>query len=208
MRVFAITGVMHAGKSTLARSLAWQNPLTIIEIDSLRRDMIISGNPKHDKLREMISHTLHVRSYGKHFILDRVSLTEAIFKSKESLQTYNSLTAPFFREQAANIIKASQTDCVLVWSHLLEDYAAYQSLLTPHPLVVFVTVPDNVQQQRLKDNLVTGLPQELIAQRLKVSLTQSEKLELLHTLPEEHILITHSTDNVLQTTLKIQSKLQ
>lgn len=205
-KCLAITGIMSAGKSTFSSKLSqqWQDnshnsaPLDIIEVDTLRRDTVISDNVQYSDLREHIVREFGVIYTGNCYQLDRYSLSQKVFASKDSVNAYNELTAPFFKQIIEQKILASENDVAIVWSHVLEN--SYQDIFIQNNLkglIVFLTVNEQEHQKRIlaQSNKNDGLPMELIIQRLNVCSSQKEKLELLGEIHYPNLIFDSEKDN-------------
>jgi dephospho-CoA kinase len=205
-KALAITGIMSAGKSTFASHLQtqWQNnihnttPLEIIEVDNLRREIVTSSHTQYTSLRQRIAQEFSIEYTGLQYELNRYSLTQKVFASKDSVNAYNELTAPAFKDAIAQQIMRTQCDVAIVWSHVLEN--SYQDIFLHNHLsglILYLTVEDKEHEKRIlaQSQKEDGLPLELIKQRLYVCSNQDEKLELLKQSHYPYLIFHSEEDN-------------
>lgn len=208
-KFLAITGVMGAGKSTFSHSLVvnWQknslnaNPLQIIEVDELRKEIITSNNPQYTSIRKKIAQEFSIEYIGEHYQLDRYSLTQKVFASRNTMNTYNALTSPTFKEAITEKISSGTDDVAIVWSHILEDN--FQSIFEDNSLlglIIYLTLDNETHQKRIlaQSQKPNGLPLELILQRINVCCSQEEKLILLEKSHYPNLILNSEKDQDFQ----------
>lgn len=116
--VYGVTGLMGAGKSSVARMLGSQiKDSNIIEIDDIRRELLW-GVSANQNLQEEISNQFGLSV--KNFESQRTKLSDRVFDNKENLKKYANTLFPYI---AAEIEKQMNlfTHTLLVWAYLAED---------------------------------------------------------------------------------------
>ena len=95
MRVFALTGGIGSGKSTVAQY--WRSRgLAVVDADQLARDVVAPGQPALARIVEAFGPGL-LRPDGS---LDRGALAERVFEDEEARQRLNQLVHPQVRSLA------------------------------------------------------------------------------------------------------------
>ncbi len=168
-RVFALTGGMGSGKSTVARLWA-EAGLPIVSADELAREAVAPGSPE---LVEIVA------AFGDEVLLpdgqlDRKRLGETVFANQEARARLNAIVHPKVRKLAEEAFeRASQNGAELVCYDIpLLFETGQQERFRP---VVVVTASPLQQMERVaaRDSLSPGQ----VAARLKSQMPLREKEE-------------------------------
>jgi dephospho-CoA kinase len=174
-RAFGITGGMGTGKSTLAALLGGRRLCRVVEVDDLRRHALwVSDDPRHAAMRGRLALALGLAASGPGHALDRASVAERAFSSRDALEAFGDVTAPTLREDAAAASAGEGPPVAIVWSRLAED--GYLGLIGG-PVAV-VTCPQETALARVvaeASATADALPADGVRVRMALQSTDAER---------------------------------
>ena len=104
MKVYGITGGAGTGKSEVIKMLQQNFGGCVIMSDEVARELMQKGN---------ISYQLIVEYFGRDILMDdgeidRKKLADHVFNNKEALETLNSMTHPYVKEEIRKLIAEAE----------------------------------------------------------------------------------------------------
>jgi dephospho-CoA kinase len=151
-----IGGNMGSGKSTVASELK-RYGAKIIDADEMGWSALNKGTEEHTKL---------VKTFGRSILtkagnIDRRALGKLAFANKTNLAKLNKITHPALIARVRKEVEKNKKGLVVVDAALLFIWGLDKEM----DVSILVTAPDRLKMKRMAD---AGIPEETIAQRLKM----------------------------------------
>ncbi len=144
MPLFALTGGIASGKSTIAARLA-EHGASIVDADQIVRDVQSPGSPVLDAIAEEFGQALILKDGS----LDRAALGSIVFGDAQALEKLNAIVHPAVRQESVRQFEAALTKdpgAIVVYDvpllHKAQD-------VVPWDLIVVADAPASVREQRL-----------------------------------------------------------
>lgn len=189
--VFGITGILGAGKSTLAKKMVpnWTKQyrsLEIIEVDDIRRYALwVSNESTHADMRKELGKAFNLSTGSLQYWLNRKELTDKIFEKKENLELFSKITTPVFKRDVEKKIKSNNLDKAIVWAMLLEE--GYDNLINSVIMLVNTSMV-NVEKRIQKDSI------DEAKSRIKMCPDFSQKLQLCKTKKYPYMIVDNNIE--------------
>lgn len=169
--IIGITGVIGSGKSFLSHYLKSYYQANIIEIDTIRRDMLWNSfSSQSVQLRKELTEEFCIEKYDSQYFFDRTSFTQFIFSNIHFLNKFNVICKPYFKEAIKNLLISERLNCV-VWVNLIED-----DYLDMIEYMIYVNISQDKWNQ-------FNQGQKIVTERLNTQLDLVSKKTLLKNLP-------------------------
>lgn len=198
-RVFGLTGGIACGKSTVSRIFA-EAGVPIVDADLVAREVIAPGSVGLKAL---------TREFGNILLpdgsLDRGKLGALVFTQPERRDQLNKIMLPLILYRSGELMRehlSGGTDLVCYDAPTLIEVGMHDRF---RPLVV-VTVPDDVQLQRLIER--DGFTEAEAKARISSQLPMSSKVELADYVIENTGTIEELKTRVLQVLSEIRKSLE
>ena len=163
----ALTGSIGAGKSTAAECLR-KRGWTILESDSMARELVRPGEPANREIREEFGGGV----FGPGDELDRARLAEIVFKDEKKRRRLEGILHP--RIRACWLAEAARAEAAGKWV-AVDVPLLYESGAEKHfQHVVVMACSDRMQRSRLRER---GWSKPEAERRLKAQLPQQEKMD-------------------------------
>lgn len=108
-RIFALTGMSGAGKSTVCKCFS-DNGFYVIDCDKSARDVVEIGRPALKELREKLSDKIICEDGS----LDRRMTAELIFNDEKKRKLFNRIIYPYITYNIVCKIKSSESNKILL----------------------------------------------------------------------------------------------
>lgn len=168
--IIGITGVIGSGKTFLSNYLQSYYQANIIEIDTIRRDMLWSSLSQSSiQLRQELIQEFSIKDYNFQWFFDRTRFTQFIFSNIHLLNKFNAICQPYFKDSIRNQLIPEQLNCI-VWVNLIEDN--YLDMIN---YLVYVNISQDKWVQLNQEHI-------LVKERIKTQLDLLSKLKLLKNL--------------------------
>lgn len=169
--IIGITGVIGSGKTFLSNYLQSYCQANIIEIDTIRRDMLWSSLSQSSiQLRQELIQEFSIEYYDFQLFFDRIRFTQLIFSNIHLLNKFNAICQPYFKDSIRNQLIPEQLNCI-VWVNLIED-----DYLDMIEYLIYVNISQDKWIQLNQDQI-------MVIERLHSQLDLISKRTLLENLP-------------------------
>lgn len=162
MNVYAVTGVIASGKSTVLNLLAKRGFL-VLSADKIYHKLLEEESVKNMLVREFTDEIL------TDDIVDRKKLGDIVFNDEAKMEKLNSLTHPLISKKIMNILNQVNVETAFVEIPLL-----FESGMDKYfQKILYITADDKTCTERLMKR--TGLSVDEASERVSMSKAEKEK---------------------------------